>query len=191
MTRYHGDDASSIADEIVEGFADALWVSSWASACDEAAEEGRIDNPIGPGDHIDDLAPRRPPTVDGQVQSYLGARTSARELTAAYFVAREARYDAPKDPEEFGWQLGMRWLGHGTPVGGDREPEVKQVEKQIGSGEFALYIEDDPDAPDIAYSSMQRYEGQPALRAAPRARETSSGINGLAGLQRLFGFNKR
>jgi hypothetical protein len=99
-----------VRDQIVDGMARALFVSSWAEA--HAHEYQQVD--------LEKVAPPTPPDAEmyarnlcGQVEKY-NDRTDIN-LIYAGIVGYEAHAHRKKPtPESFGWYLGMQMLGHGV-----------------------------------------------------------------------------
>lgn len=144
--------------EMVEGAASALWVSEWASAWESAVEMGEADDlPWGPGDAIEDAAPPVPDEAYEIAARLLmrvdrdnsrGPYVAALALLNAYADAREAKYDAPRDAEHFGWQLAMQWLGHGVGL----PSEVDWL--KVGHGEFIVNLDPETEEAEVGYSSI-------------------------------------
>jgi len=133
-------------DEFARGFADAIWQSSWADAVDRAYEQGTIEErPFGPGDEISEVAPSTPDMALRIAYAVLKEieERDGKAIAQAYADAAVARYDAPRDERDFGWMIGMRWLGHGTAF-----PEEAGLAR-IGHGDVIVDFEDDPFAVEI------------------------------------------
>lgn len=155
-----GLDLTDAWNDVVEGAASALWTTAWAAAWEEARDRGEVDElPWGQGDDIADAAPSPGPEAYPSALAILfefvhraqeldttGTLSSddGEALGQLYMAALKSKYDAPEDPEEFGWQMAMAWLGNGTgtpdlSIGGKRFGQV------VGHGEFALSLDTDVD----------------------------------------------
>jgi hypothetical protein len=122
-------------EEIVEGFARALFVMAWAGAMEERGRSREMS-----GKDLMDLAPATPPFAVAAARICLveleqlnfptGDERSREEVErqggnalASYF--EEAFED--EDPNEFGHYLAMEMLGHGVAWSDSREPHDLKV----------------------------------------------------------------
>ena len=144
--------------EVYDGFANALWVSGWADAIEELVTDKKLKRaPWPPGGSIDAVAPAVPAGLAARVEALFeqtfGGDAKA-VVEAAYEASRDDGYAAPEDANEFGWQLGMRWLGHGT----DLADAGEEVEKKLGHGEFHVGVKLDrtgaPGKASIDYTNL-------------------------------------
>ena len=144
--------------EVYDGFANALWVSSWADAIEELVTDKKLKRyPWPPGGSIDAVAPAVPAGLAARVEALfekkLGADARAI-VEAAYEAARDEEHDAPRDAEEFGWQQGMHWLGHGTDI----TDAGIEIGKKLGHGEFHMDVRVDrtgaPGKASINYTNL-------------------------------------
>jgi len=146
-------------DEVIEGFASAIWSVAWMEACERAVEDGELDDlPFGAGDDISEVAPETPDKARAIAKQELARmeRVNKKKMTLEdlFTRAQAARYDAPADSSELGYQIGMQWLG--TGVGLPHEGR----EWTVGHGEVMVDLPDgDPDNAEISYASGQHLAG--------------------------------
>lgn len=146
--------------EVYDGFGKALWAQAYAQAIDELVESKELKRaPWGPGDEITRYVPSMPAGLAARVEALFDKKfgvDAKAVVEAAYEASREDRYAAPKDAEDFGWQLGMRWVGHGT----DLAEAGEEVEAKLGHGEFYVDVEVDrtgaPGKATISYTNLPK-----------------------------------
>lgn len=116
-----------VITEILEGFARALFVHAWANDCEE-----RGDTEGWGGADLCELAPPTSTEAIEAARSALQtiAANNSTAIEVAWCLVRLAEEDATA--ENFGWYLGMEWLGSGVQWDDSREPH----ELTIGRGEY-------------------------------------------------------
>lgn len=117
---------------VAEGFADALFKSSWADFQEEQGESFA-------GIEILDVAPATPQEVKSFADRKVSEIEAANGISFDSFVP-PGEQEGSFDPWELGWYLGMQYLGHGVSWSDDHEDHGLQ----IPYGEFAI-MEHDPE----------------------------------------------
>lgn len=161
--------------EVFDGFARAIWDSAYASGVEELVDAGVLARTPWRGGDISKFTPSPPKVLVDRVSLLFNTRLddARSQIEEAYDRAREERYDAPADAEEFGWQMGMAWVGHGTAV-----PDAgRKLLKKLGHGEFALDVALDrtgaPGKATITYTSLPELPRVEANRRRASRRRTS------------------
>lgn len=137
-------------DEVVEGFAEAVFVSEWASAWDRLVEDEEVeDTPWPGGAEISDYAPPTPDAAREIAQTALQEieSLSGQSIEELYDESYQSEYDVPANENEFGWQLGMVWLGHGIGAADAVHQAVQ------GYGEVMIEVDPETGDAEILYSS--------------------------------------
>jgi hypothetical protein len=163
-------------NEVFDGFARAIWDSAYASGVEELVDAGVLARtPWRGGDDISKFTPSPPKALADRVSLLFESKLddARTQIESAYDVARDERYDAPRDAEEFGWQMGMAWVGTGVAV-----PNAgRKLLKKLGHGEFALDIALDrtgaPGKATITYTSLPELPRVEANRRRASRRRTS------------------
>lgn len=142
---------SDFDEEIVDGFADAVFVSEWANAWDRLVEDEIVDDVPWPGgSEISDYAPPTPDEARDIAKSVLTdiEHHTGKTIDELYEEAEDSEYDAPGHAEEFGYQLGMTWLGHGI---GAADAVIEAT--QGLHGEVMVEVDPETEEAEIVYSS--------------------------------------
>jgi hypothetical protein len=117
---------------VVQGFADALFKSSWAEFEEEKGTSFS-------GKEILDVAPETPQEVVSFADRQIGNIESANGIDFDAFVP-PGEEEGTYDPWELGWYIGMEYLGHGVSWSDDHE----DLGLEIPFGEFSI-LEHDPE----------------------------------------------
>lgn len=162
----------SMHNEVLGGFARAIWTQAFAQAVEEMVEDGRLaKTPWKGGDKIDAFTPWAPDDLPDRVSLLFDASMTnfPARIEEAYVAARGERYDAPRSAGEFGWQIGMAWVGHGSAIG----DAGRVLLKQIGHGEMSVTVKvDNTGAPSKAEVASTNLPSLPTVEAN-RARRAS------------------
>lgn len=145
---------------IVQGFADALFKSSWA---DFQEEKGASFS----GKEILDVAPDTPQEVVSFADRQIGNIESANGISFDSFVP-PGEEEGTYDPWELGWYLGMQYLGQGVNWSDDHQDHGLQ----IPFGQFGI-LEHDPENNKYEFwmeGSMKTAQGTPAAPGGERYR---------------------
>lgn len=108
--------------DYAQGFADAIWTHEWMNAWERLLDDGVIDRdemPWGMGANITAKdAPPHPKKFDRwALKEWAKIDHAHGYRMAAWFEhAQGDPYDAPKTKYDFGWQIGMQFLGTGVGV---------------------------------------------------------------------------
>lgn len=130
---------SDFLDDFLEGAARAIFVLAYADFAEQASDDDRF--PIARnGEDWYDRAPETPPAayaLAGRMWSEIEARNGASIYAIAEWAATAD--DAQPDPEKFGRDLAMEWMGTGVSWEDDHAP----FGLEIPHGEVSGYTFDE------------------------------------------------
>jgi hypothetical protein len=161
-------------NEVFDGFAQAIWANAYAEAVETMVSEGMLRRaPWSGGGQVTEHVPSVPRSLVDRVSLLFDERLpDVRDtVETAYDAARRDRYDAPTDAEQFGWQLGMAWIGTGSAL----PDAAKPLLRKLGNGEVYLSVQLDrtgaPGKASVDYASLPelpRVEANRKRRASRR-----------------------
>jgi len=145
-------------DSVVDGFADALFKSSWASF--EEEQETSFS-----GMEILDVAPDTPQEVKSFAARKISEIEAANGISFDSFIP-PGEQEGSFDPWELGWYIGMEYLGQGVSWEDDHEDHGLQ----IAFGEFNI-LDYDPENNKYEFWMEGSMKKKTAQAAAPAQQE--------------------
>lgn len=166
--------------DVVNGFAKSIWAQAYAQAVEEMVESDELEDvPWRGGDDVSEYVPSVPGELVDRVMLLFDSKLDSvggwqAPVELAYDLARKDRYDAPGNAEEFGWQLGMGWVGQGTAI-----PQAgRDLLSRLGHGEVNVEVRVDrtgaPGKASLTHASLPKIPTIQANRRRRSSRRRSS-----------------
>ena len=120
--RRQAQSSSPYEDDLIEGLAHALWADAWLSGWEEAQEDGYVDDVPWPmGAQLEQYIPNTPEkALDEAKQVFSEIQAKNLDVDWAAFVP-EGEDPGTFKAYDFGYYLGMEYMGHGVSWSDDHE----------------------------------------------------------------------